>query len=320
MAQDVNTDFNRNFISGIIVTTLFLLAHVFIPFLGIFISVLTPLPILFYYQKLGRFPGILIAVIASIIAIYFLKLFETPFRVFLIVEFGIVGLTLSEMLRRELSIEKTISYSVPVVLGAGVILASLYGAINFVNPWALVVQEINEKANQTIMLYRELGMPTEEVELFKAYSRNLANFLIRSFPSLAVVGTVVVIWMNLLIAKKLYRMRKLKFPDFGDLSEWEAPDILVWGVIIGGLLLVFGVLALKSVGLNILIISLCFFFFQGLAIVSYFFQRKQIPVILRGVGYLLIGVQQVFLFIVIGLGLFDIWADFRRLKKERVSR
>ena len=225
MFKDVKGDFNRSFISGIFLTTLFLLAHVFIPFLGIFISLITPLPILFYYQKLGRLPGIFISFAASIVAISLLRLFETQLGVFFIVEFGIIGLTLSEMLRKNLSIEKTVLYSVFIILGTGTVLFYLYSAINFVSPWTFIVQQINEKVSQTVNLSNELGMSAEQLELLEASSQNLANFLVRSFPSFAVVGMVFIIWINLMMAKMVYNILKLEFPDFGDLSRWKAPDV-----------------------------------------------------------------------------------------------
>jgi uncharacterized protein YybS (DUF2232 family) len=204
-------------------------------------------------------------------------------------------------------------------LGTGAILFSLYSAINLVSPWAFIVQQINEKVNQAVNLSNGLGMSADNFELLKASSQNLANFLIRSFPSFAVVGMIFIIWINLVMAKGIYKILKLEFPDFGDLSNWKAPDVLVWGIIVSGLLLLSRVLILKTIGLNMLIVFLCVFFFQGMAIVSHFFHKKSVPVILRGLGYMLIFFQQVFLLIVIGLGLFDVWADFRRLKKQKLS-
>jgi uncharacterized protein YybS (DUF2232 family) len=316
LIKDVKEDFRRDVFSGVIITILFFLAFVYIPFLGIFISVFAPLPILFYYQKLGRIPCILITLIALTIAICFLGRYQRALEIFLMVELGVIGLAFSETLQKNLSIEKTVSYSVIIILGVGTVLVYLYGAIKVVNPWHFVIQQINESVNQAVNLYQGLGMQGEQIELFK---KNFADFLIRAFPSFVVVGTVVIVWMNILIAKALSKTGRIRLPDFGDLSRWEAPDILVWGVIIGGLLLLSKGLMLSSIGLNMLIISLCVFFFQGIAIVSYFFHKKNIPLFLRAVGYMLIVIQQLFMLIVIGIGLFDVWADFRRLKKQGLS-
>ncbi|MFH2013322.1 MAG: YybS family protein [Pseudomonadota bacterium] len=312
MFEDVKGDFKRSFISGIFLTTLFLLAHKLIPFLGIFISLITPLPILFYYQKLGRLPCIFIVFAASIVAISLSKLFKTHLGIFFILEFGIIGITFSEMLRKNLSIEKTVLYSVFIILGTGTILLCLYSAINFIGPWTFIEQQINEKVSQTLKLSNEIGMSAEQFEY-------LAKFLVKSFPSFVTVGIIFILWINLLMAKGVCKIFKLEFPDFGDLSNWKAPEVLVWGIIVSGLLLLSRVSTLESVGLNMLIVFLCVFFFQGISIVSYFFRKKGVPVILRSLGYMLIFFQQIFLLIVIVLGLFDVWVDFRKLNKPKIS-
>jgi uncharacterized protein YybS (DUF2232 family) len=57
------------------------------------------------------------------------------------------------------------------------------------------------------------------------------------------------------------------------------------------------------------------YFFQGIAIVSFYFEKKRFPKILRGILYGLIALQQLVLLLVIAAGLFDVWIDFRRMKK-----
>ncbi|MDY6853409.1 MAG: YybS family protein [Thermodesulfobacteriota bacterium] len=313
MFKDLKEDYKRDILNGVIITILFFLAFVIIPFLGIIISVFVPLPILFYHQKLGRVLCIFITLIALTIAICFLGPSQGALEIFLLIELGVIGLVFSDILQRNLSIEKTVAYSVFIILGVGAILVYLYSSIKMVNPWHFVVQQINESVNQAVRLYQGLGMSAEQRELFK---KDVADFLIRAFPSFIVVGTVLIVWMNLLLAKALNKTGKIRLPEFGDLSTWQAPDILVWGVILGGLLLLSKGLTISSIGLNMLIICLCVFFFQGIAIVSYFFHKKNIPFFLRTLGYMLIVIQQLFMLIVIGVGLFDVWADFRRLKNR----
>jgi len=55
------------------------------------------------------------------------------------------------------------------------------------------------------------------------------------------------------------------------------------------------------------------YFFQGIAVVSFFFQTKRSPTALRMFCYSLIAVQLYFLILVIGLGFFDNWINFRKL-------
>jgi hypothetical protein len=44
-----------------------------------------------------------------------------------------------------------------------------------------------------------------------------------------------------------------------------------------------------------------------------------VPRFLSGLTYVLIIFQQIFTLLVVGVGLFDLWGDFRRLGKDRLT-
>jgi uncharacterized protein YybS (DUF2232 family) len=50
-------------------------------------------------------------------------------------------------------------------------------------------------------------------------------------------------------------------------------------------------------------------------VVGYFFKIKRIPFFFKILFYVLILIQQYLLLVVAALGLFDLWADFRKLIK-----
>jgi uncharacterized protein YybS (DUF2232 family) len=54
-------------------------------------------------------------------------------------------------------------------------------------------------------------------------------------------------------------------------------------------------------------------------VVAYFFHKNNVPRFLRGLTYLLIVFQQIFTLLVTGLGLIDLWGDFRRLDKNKLT-
>ena len=76
---------------------------------------------------------------------------------------------------------------------------------------------------------------------------------------------------------------------------------------------------IRFLSLNIFILACFIYLLQGLAILSFLFQNKNVPVFFRYLFYFLIAVQQ-FLMIPIAIaGLFDIWVDFRRfIQKNQV--
>ena len=105
------------------------------------------------------------------------------------------------------------------------------------------------------------------------------------------------------------------YPDFGRLNQWKAPEHLVWAVIASGILLLVGDSGLSIIGINGLIILMMIYFFQGIAIVSFYLEKKQLPRFLRILLYGLIAMQQLLLLLVIAVGFFDTWIDFRHERK-----
>jgi uncharacterized protein YybS (DUF2232 family) len=73
----------------------------------------------------------------------------------------------------------------------------------------------------------------------------------------------------------------------------------------------------KLFGINGLLILMTIYFFQGIAIISFYFEKKRFPRLLRIVLYSLIALQQVVLLVVVGLGFFDMWLNFRKLGVEK---
>jgi hypothetical protein len=87
----------------------------------------------------------------------------------------------------------------------------------------------------------------------------------------------------------------------------------LWGVIAAGVLMLVPTFPARIVGLNGLLVYMVVYFFQGIAIVAFYFRKKQVPRVARLLFYGIIGVQQVVMLAVIGVGFFDTWFNFRKL-------
>jgi len=98
------------------------------------------------------------------------------------------------------------------------------------------------------------------------------------------------------------------------LKMWKIPEQIVWLAIFSAIFLLIPQNNFKIIGLNILLILMPIYFFQGIAILSFFFDKKKFPIVLRFFIYSIIAIQQIFLLLIIGLGFFDTWVNFRRIK------
>jgi uncharacterized protein YybS (DUF2232 family) len=67
---------------------------------------------------------------------------------------------------------------------------------------------------------------------------------------------------------------------------------------------------------NGLLVLLTVYFIQGIAIVAYYFEKKNLPRTIRIVIYAMIAFQQLFLLVVVCIGLFDMWFNFRKIDTQ----
>jgi uncharacterized protein YybS (DUF2232 family) len=304
----------KDVIVAIAVTTLISMAALHLTVLGPFVGLFVPLPILFYRSKLGRSSGLLILISVSLIVISFVGLNSLGTAVFLF-ELGLVGLILPEVFEMNLSVEKTVGITAGGVLTMGALILALYTLVSTTSPWALASDYVEKSVKLALAMYREMDVSEEKIDMLSQSLDGILYVMLRIIPAIMIVATLFVVWSNLLLARLVLRSKELFCPDFGRLNQWKAPEHLVWVAIASGVLLLFGHPGIKMLGINGLIVIMMIYFFQGIGIVSFYFEKKQFPKILRILLYGLIAIQQPLLLVVVALGFFDIWIDFRRIRK-----
>ena len=228
----------------------------------------------------------------------------------------LIGFILGELFELNLSIEKTALYASGSVVVSGLIGLIISSALTGEGIFAIVSDYVARNLELTLVIYQSMGMSEENIQLISQSLDKIQQVLVTIIPALVSASTLFVAWVSILLAKPVLVSRSLYYPDFGPLNLWKAPEYLVWGVIGCGLALFLPSAAIKIIGLNGLLILMTVYFFQGIAIVAYYFDKKGFPRILRVFLYTLIALQQLILLAVIGIGFFDLWINFRRLGKQ----
>ncbi|MBL0732204.1 MAG: DUF2232 domain-containing protein [Desulfosarcina sp.] len=311
MLQPVQGKISGDIAKGLTIITMMFAASLYVPFIGFICTILIPLPVLFYRSKLGRQAGLIIPGLAIIVMI--LLPGSISIDLFLLIELMLLGFVLSESLELNLSIEKTILYPCCIVLVTGLAIVLFYCSMFDINLYAVISKYIMKNLELTIALYEDMGMPEESLYIMSNAIDKLQYILVRILPALIIVVTLFVIWTCILLSKPIFRARKLFYPDFGSLNRWKPNEYLVWGVIVSCLMLLLPWSTFKMLGINCIIILMVIYFFSGIAIVSFFFEKKGFPYILRFILYCILAIQQIILLLVIGLGFFDTWLNFRKL-------
>ena len=226
-------------------------------------------------------------------------------------------MVLSETLRRNFSIEKTVAVASAILLALTALVVLGHGLHSGNGPVLLVKEYIVGAVHQNIELYARTGAPQDQIEMVRESEPLIAGMLYTMTPSLSVTGALCVVWINILMGRILFLRRGMWYPDFGDLARWKIPDKSIWLAIAAALCLFVPWFAFKVVGFNVLIIMLFVYMLQGFAVISFFFKSRRVPFLMRAIGYSIILVQQLLLLVVAGLGLVDVWFDFRKLNREQ---
>ncbi|RME40462.1 MAG: DUF2232 domain-containing protein [Deltaproteobacteria bacterium] len=232
-------------------------------------------------------------------------------------QYAAPALFLAELLRRGLAWEKAVAVGVVAVFALCAAGLALYaGWVD--RPLMDLVGGYLQSEIDTAMQMGEAGqLSPEQLDRYREVVTGMGELLRSTFVGWALLVIEVMLAVQVFF---LHRLGKGRFLIAGcEFRRFKTPEWLIWPLIAAGFAAVLGGGALRVVGLNALIVLLPVYFLQGMAIVAWFFARKGVPPVMRGAGYVLIALVNPLPLLVTGLGVFDLWVDFRapRLKQNK---
>ena len=313
----------------------FFFSMLLVPFLGVVLGIFTPLPLIYAYCRRGRTVGLAAIGASSALVGFVFLLSSSAAAVVLFLEYGLMAAVMGECLVSRLRPEKVLGYPVAVVMASGLLVLIVLSLAQGENPLAYGRRVVQQQVASSVAMYETMltGQPSAggpnqtsserppaggKAAAPAGLKANLtwwADLFTRLFPALSVFGTLLMAWVNFMVLRALMARRGILPPETVDLKTWQPPDRLIWAVIASGFALVLPLDLLNDVGLNVLIVLGLIYFFAGLSVVAFWFDRKAVPRHFRYLTYAFIALQQYLALLVIGVGLFDLWFDFRGLKK-----
>lgn len=296
-------------------TLLLFLSGVKVPLVGFLLIPLVPLPLLAFGLKYDKGLAAGLTVAATLLLFFF---FGSGLALGYSV-LGIMAMLLLVSFGREWSIEALVAATAigTLVVSSGVLLY-LFGSLSYLRQ--AVQAALKGGLETSLKMHETFGFSGESLELVRKSSAEIIEFILQMIPALALTGLTIVILINLILLARQFPVYRSLFLSLSDLREWKSPEPLVWLFIFSGFSSVLpSAWGLRTVAVNLFLVSGVVYFFQGLAIVAYYFHHKNVPLFLRSLGYILIALEQLFVLLVVGLGLFDLWVDFRRLGKGHLD-
>ena len=283
---------------------------------AVLVNLFTPLPAAMLGLRLGTPWG---AATVGLTALAVLATSGGAATLLFLMQFGLPALLLPWLLRRETPWDQVVVATLGVILALGLLMLLWHAADSGQSALHLADALVDKEISQAVTLMDEMAADSQqapaEAEALRQAVASMGEFMRRVYPGMlvAVVGVMQLVTVGLLAM--VNRPRGVPGPAF---ARWRAPELLIWVLIAAGFAVVFSGGAIQTVAMNLLVILLPIYFLQGLAVVEYFLGRKGLSPLLRGLGYLVLLVVNPLPVIVTGVGIFDLWADFRkpRPKKE----
>ncbi|MGH7823321.1 MAG: DUF2232 domain-containing protein, partial [Candidatus Binatia bacterium] len=178
-----------------------------------------------------------------------------------------------------------------------------------------VLEEVREN---TLATYARAGLTPEVVRELREASVGIVDTVAHLAPALMMIAVAACVLVNLLLLR--WRQRVLgEAPVFGDLTRWKCRGELVWVLIASGYAMLLPAGPLQAWALNVFAVLLTVYFCQGLVIAQFYMRRWHSPVWVSGLIYVFILVEWLLATGVMLVGVFDQWADFRRLNPRPVE-
>jgi uncharacterized protein YybS (DUF2232 family) len=286
--------------------TLFAAAR-FVPVLGLLVSLLAPTPILLVTLRHGFGIGLLVLGLSTLsIAVLFGNLQSTIF----LAEYGIMALVMSETIKRQWSVERTIlaSTALPAV-ASGALIALLISALDL----SAVKQHFEEDLSQALRQVLSDGGGLS-ADAMRAYVQEVLGMVVQLLPALFVLSTAAGALLNYSVVRLLWSRLGHRPPlSTITLAQWKAPEVCVWVLIASGISSFMPLPGMQIGGLNVLLLVSLVYLAQGLGVMVYYLNRAAVPPIWRSLTYIFLLIQPLFLLGVAAFGLFDLWFDFRRI-------
>ncbi len=296
-----------------------LLLVLIMPQLGILAGIFSPVPLIFIYLQRGRETG-LVSVGAVIIVI--MLVLGIRYAIFFAAEYGILALVMAETIRLRFPLDRTIFFGALATAGAsGILLFSAFVSEN-VSPGEFLHEQVKGHLLQSLSTLKDLDQQNPGLEILDEETiSSLAKKLAWSYPAFIFSGSLFVTLINYGVVRLFWRRFRENSRFFTDsFSRWTLPDFFIW-ILIGSAITIWFASEnwIFALGLNALIFTIVVYCLQGLAISVFFLEAKSIPIFLWVALFIFIFTQPFLIGILIGMGVFDLWVDFRKLKPKIIS-
>ena len=310
---------NSPFFKLLLIITFFSAASL-IPFIGLLFLMTLPMVLFILYLLNDQTKTLLAFLVVLCAMAIVLSSIHSIIPVFALTVMGLAGMVMARTTQKNYSIEIITILPSLILLGA-IGFYVFYSASQLsISPIQLIEKYFTQAVELNIQFYSRMPLKPEELKAIQDSKPAVIQIFTGISPALCIIAVLFTVWMNTLMGNRMLNKVGVVLPQISALCKWRAPGWLVWLFIAGGSLSLLAQTNIRFWGLNVFLVASFIYLLQGLAIVSFFFQHKNIPFFFRWLSYFLIAIQQILMIAIAVMGLFDIWIDFRKyFRKDQTT-
>lgn len=300
------------------IAIVFALISAYLPFLGVFVNLIWPVPIIL----LGVRHGYQWSIMATCVAGLLIAMLMHPLHAIgVVVGFGLIGIVLGHAIRSEFHPVKTLLWGAVASLISKVAVLLISAIVLGVNPLNMQTEALGKAFEQSVELYRSIGMNEEDLAAISTNMQTMLQLMKIILPAGFVLAAIVDTYLNFTIARLVLKKLGHRIPSFPAFKNWTMPGYIVYIYLLALVGLYWGssreITALYHVSMNLQVITSVLLFIQGLALFYFLTDKYKLSRLARGIILFLIFTNGLFTQILVIAGAFDMAFDYRQLRRLR---
>lgn len=295
------------------ITVILGLVTVYVPLIGMLVEFFCALPLAILTARQGAGKGFTALVVTFIL----LSMLISPvLSIRLALSFGICGVALGWCVRKNFDAVRIFFVTLVVSSAAQVLSLALLIVVMDINLIDTQLEVVRESFDESFKLYEEMGVDQEKIGEAKNQVEPVLQMIAFLMPTLIMLTALINATAVYLTAQWIFPKLQMKIPKLPPFAEWRLPSLFLYTTILGGLGLYWGFTrswtGIYEIALNLLIVSLIIGLIQGLALLSFIFDRYKFSKLVRRILYVILILNMFLLQIVAITGLLDMLFDYRK--------
>ncbi|MBN2073896.1 MAG: DUF2232 domain-containing protein [Actinobacteria bacterium] len=308
----------------IFLTFIALVFSLIVPGIGIAGAALMPVPATLLLLG-GRVRD---SILCAVLSIALLAILDYILAILVIAAVIAVAFNYKDTTGHDRNIMKTVSVNFGIFFAVVLLYIILFSAIHRINYISQALGTFNSyidslPADPLVSAYSSLAaVDREQLDLLIKQVQDMMRMMPNILPGIGIVSFALISMLNYIFSFEIFKRYRIEIRPFKSFSDWELPWYFCWGIIFGLVLLLIPSTGgsidrlIDIISYNLLIIFGAIYLVLGISVLTGLFKRLKLSLLWRVVIFAVLGFFTGFAVILIPImGLIDIWANFRRLKR-----